>query len=235
MKCRYCNTDNPGGTHYCRYCGKKTRMMPTSIFDWKQPVIMKFFYRLFLIATICTALLTAYVGVAFYSYTTDYSEDSPRIECEDGLFGIISEWDYRSYDYHDGNYIYHNPVYVDAGRCIAEYQEQCLTSFFVMLVLSVVAFILMWRCKRKLKPAGAEKLSDIADYVERYSNSGFASHNYVVYEREGLWGLLDTARYEVQLDAKYEELQWVDRDKTLRVKEAGADSYVVTVDGERLR
>jgi len=97
----------------------------------------------------------------------------------------------------------------------------------------VPALIVLWLTmiwiKRKPFPQEKDGLPrDYADEIEQYEFFGFQSHKYVLFKKNGKYGIIDVAQYRVHIPAQYDTIAWRTYNKTYdALKNGGEKTYVI--------
>lgn len=105
---------------------------------------------------------------------------------------------------------------------------------FVPLFLFVFIIYFVFYVKKNFPKT---ELRAIADYVQKYHYSGFflprTAKRYVIFVKNGKFGVLEYVHYEVTLPAQYDYLEWHTKNKYLKVT-ANGDTFIMDVYGKKL-
>lgn len=77
----------------------------------------------------------------------------------------------------------------------------CLPSLIFIILISV------W-LKNSKKDVNNNIPRDIADYIESYSIKGLNIHKYVIFIKDGKYGILDAIKHKVIVPAQYNKIRW---------------------------
>ena len=246
MKCPKCKTINQNGARFCRHCGTelsgqnpvkvnvmerfpKYHFVPTNLIEWKKPWFARFLTFLFSVVLVCSLVVVFYSMAASISYNTDvkYVEYDGKYLAytKDGLLKLYSS---------SGAGADEKEAQNDAH---SSYQTYVLVGVLISAAIALIAFLLM-KLVRRQSPPKNNPLSKVADYVQKYSYSGFLkgrkSPVLKFYVKDNKMGLLDVAHYCVFLNAQYDQLSWREKNKYLNAKDGGR-SLIIDVHGKELK
>lgn len=92
----------------------------------------------------------------------------------------------------------------------------------------VPALIVLWLTiiwiKRKPFPQEKDGLPrDIADEIEEYELYGFNKHNYVIFKKNGKYGIIDAAHYRAYIPAIFDSITWRIKNKSFDALKDGEE------------
>lgn len=104
----------------------------------------------------------------------------------------------------------------------------------IVPTIFVLWLTIIW-IKRKPFPKEKDGLPrDFADEVEKYELYGFSKHKYVLFKKNGKYGIIDAARYRVHIPAQYDTISWRTYDKTYdALKDGEEKTYVIEDEKEQ--
>lgn len=260
ITCPNCKTTNTEGAKFCRSCGAElfsqpTNVMdrfpeyffvPTNLIDWKRPkaarIRTRFLYLLLLVAVVFSVYsIIVCLNPSIDSgskWDTNWNDEH---ECVEGYFKYVdvsdpleifqSEW--RSSQIGEE---LDSSEHFDA---VQDFRRENVGPFIILGI--VLSLMLVWGIKfskRKYPPKNSH-LKDVADYIQKYSYSGFFDGRkkpiLKFFVKDNMMGLMDVAHYCVYLPAKYDELEWWrEKNKYLNAT-VGNRTFIIDINGKELK
>ena len=251
MKCNNCGTENSCDAKFCRRCGSelakkndmrtnvmdrypKYHFVPTNLLDWKRPWFARLRTTLFSIILVCCFLFFCYSVAALFLYNSrvekwhSNNQNHEYFQCDikDKIGGV-----YMKYT------IYNETELRASKRTLWYYQRDIISGIIITCLISFISIIVIIYGSRKY-PQKSNRLSNYADYVQKYRYSGFirGRKNPILkfYVKDNRMGLLDVAHYSVFLSAQYDRLEWREENKYLNAT-SGNRTYIIDIYGKELK
>ncbi len=85
----------------------------------------------------------------------------------------------------------------------------CLFTFLTYCFPSVIFFIIIFGRLKTLKKKAKDNLPrDIADYIESYEIRKLFSNKYVIFIKDGKYGIIDATEHKIEVPAQYNKIRW---------------------------
>lgn len=148
------------------------------------------------------------------------------------------EDDYGSISYKPSGEIYEERSWGDF-KARKRYRQEAFYFIGLFFSISLALFLLTYIiCGYPKRPKDMEPLSRYADYVQKYSYWGIfrrrKAPKFVLFVKDGLFGILDVAHYKIFLPARYDYLDWREYGKYL---DASFDdrNFLIDIHGNKLK
>ena len=202
--------------------------IPTNLIDWKRPWFA-------LVRTVASLIILVFAIVMLcYSIVSFVNPTIESISKETGIYYvhvIDSPLEiFSSSDFSDDSEI------VAKEHALSGYNDEIFSCCIAHVVLSIISILLLVFGIRKY-PSKDNHISNIADYVQKYSYSGWKGRTTPIlkfYVKDYHMGLLDVAHYNVFLKARYDKLDWRVKGQYLNAK-IGDKSLVIDIYGKELK
>ncbi len=219
--CPTCQTSNPGSAQYCAACGTvlasgptnpilkypKLKLQPTSLYNWR---FIAPYPLLILIAPFVFFIL--YCIVAIWAY--DFYGNDPWYYCNDSIFKII-----------------HTTSYMGSwAEAYHEYKEIISISLVLLTIGLIILLIPFTKGIKQLKYTKANPLTTLADYIQSYRYG----KKYVLFIKNGKFGVMNVTEFKVAIPAQYDEIAWREPNRILTVTK-GSETYDIDIFGNQLR
>ena len=104
--------------------------------------------------------------------------------------------------------------------------------FMGMLPTLLLLWVIIRWIKRIRFPKETDGIpADVADEIEQYEWNGFGRYKYVLFKKDGKYGVVDARNYCVCVPAQYDSITWRMPDKTIDVV-IGEEKQTITIEKE---
>lgn len=255
MKCTKCNTENEANAKFCRSCGApmdevpvtnimdkydKYGFIPTNLIDWKKPIVSRLLFSISSLAFFVFLSLSLYFYCSSKWYFVLEVAEVQDYEYNDNDEKIpFTEYNSDIHDYLHlvslGDYSRDRNVSIENAK--EYFSRRCNELILIFGIFSVPAFILCFITYRPYPSKSTKKLTQVADYIQKYTYTGIFSRRnkpmYRFYIKSKKFGVVDVAHYKVHINAIYDYLEWREKNKYLNAILNGR-KFIIDINGKEL-
>lgn len=228
MYCKYCGTEIADNSVFCSKCGKlvvdvgsqpdiqlprtnATQWVTTENLQWRKPIAARYTQIIFLVILGLLSLYPLYClfsgGEAKEYYGGGYGMDR-RHEVY-----VNDPWELKILEFASVEMFNwdHGDNIVKYGHFSKGDAQNVFRWKMLLVLLPFIALIWLTIRWMKLTRFPGEKdivPRDVADEIEQYEWDGFTRYKYVIYKKDGKYGILDAKNYCVIVPAQYDSISW---------------------------